>query len=145
MSTLTQAFVQVQRQAEAAVKHAQALEKTSKVIGQLTDVVTKAGYKSLDAFYNEVEALAAGKTMSTKSSASSAKEPKAKKARAKTGGKRSAYTDADRQRWLELYQGEAKGNLKEVARIFGKPEAYQTIMNTKKKEKWSEPVAAATA
>jgi hypothetical protein len=145
---LSNSFDAVLSKHKEAVASAAALEKASKVIAEIAKVVTSAGYKSVDAFYAEVDAIAAGKTpTASKAKVKTAKAPKTPKAKApkSAGGPKKRFTPEDRAHWKSLYFGEAQGNLKEVERLVnnqGLNVSYQTLFNLSKKEKWSDHTPA---
>lgn len=148
---LSNSFDAVLSKHKEAIASAAALEKASKVIAEIAKVVTSAGYKSVDAFYAEVEAIAAGKAPSAvKTKGKAAKAPafgaKPKAARKSTGPKKR-FTPEDRAQWKAVYFGQAQGNMKEAERILnqqGMEVSYQTLFNTAKKEQWDKVTPLAT-
>ncbi len=146
--SLFKSFNAVLDKHQQALASATALEKASKVISQISEVVIKAGYKSVDAFYAEVEAIAAGKTptIAKKTKGKGPKAPAAPKSKKSTkGGTKKRFTDEDRAQWKAVYLGEAKGNLSEAVRVLkkqGVKVSYQTLFNTAKAGKWSAEVSA---
>lgn len=142
---LSNSFDAVLSKHKEAVASAAALEKASKVIAQIAKVVTEAGYKSVDAFYAEVDAIASGKTPTAlKAKSKTAKAPASAKPKAtrKGTGPKKRFTPEDRAQWKAVYFGAAQGNMKEAERILnqqGMDVSYQTLFNTAKKEKWDKP------
>lgn len=140
--SLSTSFDSVLTKHKEALASAAALEKATKVIEQIGKIITSAGYKSVDAFYAEVEAISSGKPVvpaKGKTTKATSKASKPKASRKGGGGGRKRFTDEDRAHWKSLYFGPAQGNLKTVERLLkdsGKAVSYQTLFNTAKAEKW---------
>lgn len=156
--SLTQSFNTVLTKHQDAVKSIQSLEKISKIITAITKVVTDAGYKSVEAFYADVEAINSGAAPKVGGAKRGPKPGGKKRGRPaktdgapvekKAGGKRPRFTPEQKAEWKEIYLGEAKGGLKEVERILkakGVKVSYQTLFNEKKAAKWGDYAAPAAA